>query len=117
MRDGAFRLAAFVVLALLGACGGTPGPCAGPSDGSWVGTASDALVLSESCDFLYTGTDGCRSTGTYGAALGASGTVQIDITSATSGQCLPAGSYVCAYQASGSALSFDCGAGVQTYGR
>jgi hypothetical protein len=112
----AMKMFALAVLTLC-ACGGG-GKCASPYAGDWIGTtAPDRLSLSDSCDFNYQGSDGCKSHGTYAAPLGASGSVAVAIQSTTGGRCLLAGNYTCVYSASSSALTFDCGAGAFGYRR
>lgn len=118
----AILVAAAVTLA---ACGGTgsnpndnqPPPCAGPTSGVWHGDSGDMLDLTDTCAFSYRGADGCQSTGSYSQVLGTSGTMLISITTATGGNCLPAGSYRCAYALSGGQMAYDCGAGAFTYHR
>lgn len=103
--------------AAVSGCGG--GKCANQHAGAWVGvTLHDNLLLTPDCDYEYQGADGCRSSGTYAAPLGNSGTVLVTIASATPGRCLGVGSYTCGYSApSAAALAIDCGAGEQRYSR
>lgn len=110
---------ALVLLLAVSACGGGGGgKCSSPYSGTWVGTtATDQLTLSESCDYQYQGVGGCRSAGTYAAPLGSSGSVLVTIQSSTGGNCLGVGAYSCAYTASSSTLTVNCGAGNFSYRR
>lgn len=100
-------------IALLASCAGA---CGGDHAGTYSGTTvNDSLTLSSSCEYSYTGNDGCRSTGTYNAPLGSSGSVAVSIASTTGGNCLPAGDTTCSYVLSLPNLSFNCGAGTFSY--
>ena len=108
------------MLLTLCACGGGDGKCASPYTGDWIGTtAPDRLSLSDSCEFQYQyqGGAGCRSHGTYESPLGPSGSVGVAIQSNTGSPCLPVGNYACAYSASPTTLTFNCGAGTFSYRR
>jgi hypothetical protein len=111
------RTALFFVLVLFAVgCGSEK--CASEFSGHWVGTTrTDSIELGDNCTFEYEGADGCKSTGTYAAPIASQGSLQASISASTDGECLPAGQYVCAYTASSTTFTFDCGAGASSYGR
>lgn len=110
-------LAIGIFVLALAACKSGGGACDGEVVGSWTGDAGDALNLSSSCKFTYTGADACKSKGTFADPAGSSGSMIVTVTSATSGACLAAGEYTCDFAIVGDEMGYDCGTGEMTYSR
>lgn len=92
------------------------GSCSGTRARTWSEVDGPAiLTLGADCSFAYDNGADCRSVGTYSAPLGDSGSVRVDISSATGLLCLPAGSHVCSYVYASGTLSFDCGGGTEEF--
>lgn len=105
------------VLLLLAGCGA--GKCASSYTGTYTNQAGSTEIFDASCNFSYVDSTGCKSSGTYGVPLAASGTSQVIISTSTGGACLAAGTYTCSFAfsgtASGATLTGNCGAGATTF--
>ena len=95
----------------------TPDQCVSPVNGNWVSTTGAAVSLSSQCAFGYVGASECQSFGYYAKPLGSSGSIAVQVASETGSGCLPAGNYDCNFSVSSDTLTFDCGAGTETYTR